>query len=98
MEHRINEYIKGKRITINDIDMNYQHDIYYNGSVYTITFYFRDINMKISYSLNELTSMRLNYILDYVLNNYIPEKISENIELKTYFRTKKLKKITNKTK
>jgi len=98
MEHRINEYIRGRRININDIDMNYQHYIYYNGLDYTITFYFRDINMKISYSLNENASMRLSQILDFVFNNYIPRKINENIELKVYFRNKKLQKIINKIK
>jgi hypothetical protein len=52
-----------------------------------------DINMKISYSINQNISIRLSQILDFVFNYYIPEKIKENIEVKMFFRSLKLQKI-----
>lgn len=96
MEERINQYLNGRRIIIEYIDIYYTTDVHYCNQVYTIYFFFHDLNLKISYSINENIYIRLNQILDFLYNNYIPEKIKENVNLKVYFRTLKIQKIKSK--
>lgn len=93
MKERINEYIKGRRIKIDDYNFNYSTDIHYCNKVYTIYFFFNDINMKISYSIDYNYSNMLNERLKYIFESYIPQKINENVNVKVYLRKLKLEKI-----
>jgi len=91
---RIKNQINGRKLFIQNQQIDYTFYTKHNIDVYTMYF---DLDFCIlNYSIHENVFDRLTEIIDYIFLIYLPEKVNRNFDIISILRKRKIEKICQK--